>query len=305
MYLTDRPIGSFAYPFLKGAGVRYLVVHDRTSGARTPPRGAKRALKWILARTPLVMADAVIGVSDYVAKRQVEVGLIPASRVVRVHNGHPVPAEIPVPDGSAQRSLGIGSERPLIVSASRASKEKGITHLMRAFDDLIRCSEDISPRPVLVYAGDGPQLPELRALGDTLGARDDILLPGYRRDAAQLIDGATIVVVPSVWQDAFPNAVLEAMLRAKPIVATRVGGIPEMIEDGVTGILVPPADARALGDAIGALLRDPDRARALGLAARRQAAARFTPERQMRQIAAILERGFGEPCSAVRDAFAE
>ncbi|MGI9076813.1 MAG: glycosyltransferase family 4 protein [Gemmatimonadaceae bacterium] len=305
LYLTDRPARSVTYARLRLAGVRHIVVHDRTSGARTPPRGPKRALKWILGRTPLLVADAVVGVSDYVARRQVEVGLIPASRVVRIYNGHPVPIEIPVPDGTAQRLLGVAPERPLIVSASRASKEKGVPHLMRAFDDLMHRSKDLSPRPVLVYAGDGPQLPELRTLKDTLGANADILLPGYRRDAAQLIDGATIVVVPSVWQDAFPNAVLEAMLRAKPIVATRVGGIPELIDDGESGILVAPADERTLGDAMGALLRDPARARALGMMARQRAVVRFTPERQMRQVAAVLERGFGGPCSAVRDAFGE
>ncbi|MDQ3516823.1 MAG: glycosyltransferase family 4 protein [Gemmatimonadota bacterium] len=304
VYLTDRPALSLAYPQLKRAGVRHLVIHDRTSGARTPPRGAKRVMKWILARTPLVAADAVIGVSDYVAKRQIEVGQIPERRVFRIHNAVAIPAEIP-PDGSAQILLGVAPERPLILSASRASKEKGIPHLMRAFDDLMRHFEGTSARPVLVYAGDGPQLAEFQALRNTLSARDDILLPGYRSDVARLIEGATIVVVPSVWQEAFGNAVLEAMLRAKPIVATRVGGIPEMIEDGVTGILVEPADERALSKAIAGLLRDPSRARALGITARQRATKRFTLERQIHQVAAVLERGFGGPCFAVRDAFAE
>lgn len=303
IYLTDRPARSLAYLRLRRAGVRHIVTHDRTSGARMSPTGPKRFLKWILGRIPWVGADSVIAVSDYVARRQIEVGLVPASRVFRVHNAHHAPADIPVPDGSAQRSLGLSPERPLIVAASRASREKGIAHLMRAFDMLVSGVEELSPRPVLVYAGDGPQLPELLSLRNTLGAREDILLPGYRRDAAQLIDAAAIVVVPSVWQDAFPNAVLEAMLRAKPVVATRVGGIPEMIEDGVTGVLVEPADETALAEAMRSLLRDPAKARALGMSARNRAAARFTPERQMRQVAAVLERGFGGPCAELRDSF--
>ncbi|MBC7790324.1 MAG: glycosyltransferase family 4 protein [Anaerolineae bacterium] len=303
VYLTDRPAVSLAYARLRRAGVRHVVVHDRTSGVRTAPRGAKRMLKWIMGRTPMMVADTVIAVSDYVARRQIEVGLVPASRVVRVHNAVRVPNDIAVVDGGAQRALGVSPERPLIVSASRASREKGIPHLMRAFDAFLRDNQDISPRPVLVCVGDGPQLAELRVLKETLGTRDDILLPGYRPDASEIIQGAAIVVVPSVWQEAFGNAVLEAMLRAKPVVATRVGGIPEIIEDGVTGILVTPGDERALTDALRQLLRDPTRARALGMTARKHAAARFTTERQLRQVAAVLERGFGGPCSGVRDAF--
>jgi len=72
VYFTDRPVVSPAYALLRRAGARRMVVYDHTSGARTPPQGPKRLMKWILARTPLVVADTVIGVSDYVAKRQVE-----------------------------------------------------------------------------------------------------------------------------------------------------------------------------------------------------------------------------------------
>jgi glycosyltransferase involved in cell wall biosynthesis len=98
--------------------------------------------------------------------------------------------------------------------------------------------------------------------------------------------------VPSL-QDAFPTAVLEALLRARPVVASRVGGIPEMIADGVTGLLVPAGDERALAAALRSLLQDPARARQLGQAARAAAAERFRPERQVQEIAAELALGFG------------
>jgi len=110
-------------------------------------------------------------VSDYVAKRQVEVGLIPQRRVVRIHNGIGVPTEISMPGGSAQRLLGVAPERTLIVSAARATREKGIAHLMRAFDQQVRDDGALSSRPLLVYAGDGPQLAELQAVRETLSAR--------------------------------------------------------------------------------------------------------------------------------------
>ncbi|MEJ7811577.1 MAG: glycosyltransferase family 4 protein [Gemmatimonadaceae bacterium] len=298
VYFTDRPAWSGAYARLRRAGARRIIVHDHTSGERTSRAGALRTVKWVLARVPFLAADRVLAVSNYVARRLIEVTQVPESRVLRIHNGLPVPQTIPEPNGSVQRALGIPPERPLIVAASRATPEKGIAYLLRAFDRLLT-NDPPSPRPALVYVGDGPQLGELRALRESLAHRDDMHLLAYRRDATTIVDGATLCVVPSVWQDAFPTSVLEALLRAKPVIASRVGGIPEMIEDGVTGRLVPPEDEVALARAMRELLRDGALARRFGHAGRNQAVARFSSERQARTIIAELERAFGAPCAAM------
>jgi len=102
-----------------------------------------------------------------------------------------------------------------------------------------------------------------------------------------------------VWQDAFPNAVLETMALGKAVIATSVGGIPDMIEDGVSGLLVPPGDETALTAAIVALLSDPARRSALGEAARERVAAHFTLSEQASRLTALIEEGFGAPCGAV------
>jgi glycosyltransferase involved in cell wall biosynthesis len=103
--------------------------------------------------------------------------------------------------------------------------------------------------------------------------------------------------MPSLWQDAFPLAVLEPMMRGKTIIASRVGGIPEQIADGVSGLLVPPGDEMALADAIRAVLDDAGRAARLGEAARQRSAELFTLDRQVRRLSRFVEDGFGIDCS--------
>ncbi len=296
LYLTDRPARSLTYPLLRSAGIRSILVHDQTSGAGTPPRGIKRLAKWILARLPGMTADTVIAVSDFVACRQKEVAMIPAGRVTRVWNCvavSPCGEEI---SRTARRTLGLEREGALVACTCRASVEKGVDHLLRAFDRLGPGSGGGWGPPLLGYAGDGPAFRDLQALRDSLPSRDRIHLLGYRPDRGVLLDAADVCVVPSVWQEGFGLAVVEAMARGKPVVATRVGGIPEIIRDGVTGLLVPPGDESALANAIGSLLENRETAAEMGRNARRDVADRFTPESQLsRHVELVAERLPGRP----------
>ncbi len=295
VYLTDRAAWSLSYLPLRWAGVRRILVHDHTSGERTTPRGVKWIAKWALARTPGIVADAVVTVSDYVARRQVDVGLIPSGRVVRIWNGLPAAPSWERPNRRAHGLCGSNAERTVIGCACRATPEKGVDHLFRAFDRLIANLNDRIPRPVLLYIGDGPQMAELRTLREGLAAGPDITLAGYRPDAADILGDADI------WQDAFSLAVLEAMARGKAVIATRVGGIPELVEHEITGLLVPSADERALAEALARLLHDPAEIARLGAAARRRAHERFSPEAQILRLAALVEEGFfGSPCEPTR-----
>lgn len=282
--------------------MRSVIVHDHASGEWSLPRGPKRALKWLLARTPAIVADHVITVSNYVARRQTLVGHIPSARVEVVWNGLPIPPRRDEPERRTHAMFGLDIQRPLIMCACRAAPEKGVAFLLRAFERVVQQAPLTCPRPGLLYIGDGPQLLELRALADSLAARNDIILGGYRRDTKELLGGADLCVIPSLWQDAFPLAVLEAMALGKPVIATRVGGIPEMIEHGITGLLVAAGDEAELATAIRSILEDPNKARRLGEAARERVAQQFTPERQIRRLTEIVERGFRSPCEMVRQA---
>lgn len=286
LYLTDRPSRSLANWWFRLAGVRYIIVHDHTSGARAVPRGVRRMAKWLLARVPGLAADMVITVSDYVAERQREVNVLPAHKVHRVWNGIPLP---PTADHeSVHAALGIAAGRPLLVCCGRAAADKGIDHLMRAFAMVV---DGRTPRPALVYVGDGPQMPELVALRESLPCRDDIHFVGRRSDVPRFLAAAAVCVVPSVWQDALPLAVIEPMAHSRPVIATRVGGIPEMLRDEQEGLLVPPADAPALARALRMLLDDPARAAEYGARGRVRVATHFSPEVQVDALVAFVRRG--------------
>lgn len=291
LYLTDRPACSLFYPMVRLAGVRHIVVHDHTSGERTTPRGLKRVAKWVYIRLPGMSADRFIAVSDYVAARAIRTLSVLPNRIVRVWNGIPLPVVTP-PGGILRKLANVDANRTLVVCCCRASAVKGVDYLLRAFDTLHKQIPAGASRPVLIYIGDGPQLDELENIRNALSSRANIVFLGFRANASQLLMEADICVVPSVWQDAFPLGVLEPMAAGKPVIATMVGGIPEMIEDGVTGILVPPADDRALASALTRLLTNPELAARLGAAARLRVAARFTPEQQIEALIEIVGRCF-------------
>jgi glycosyltransferase involved in cell wall biosynthesis len=293
IYLTDRPARLPGYATVRLSGVRAVIVHDHASGARSSPSGLRRAVKWLLGRTPLMVADTVIAVSDYVARRQVESGLIPAGRVVRVWNGIPVPPALPEGARPLHDALGLERRRPLIACACRCAPEKGVPTLLRAFDRLMAGRPDADPRPVLVYMGDGPQFAEVQRVRESLAAKADIVLTGYRRDAGALLAGADICAMPSIWQDALPLAVMQPMALGLPVVASAVGGIPEMLVDGETGLLVPPGDEAALATALGQLIDDPARRARFGQAGRARVASVFTPDGQMDALTRIVLDGIG------------
>jgi glycosyltransferase involved in cell wall biosynthesis len=284
LYLIDRPARSPFYPVLRAAGVHAILVHDHTSGAGTVPRGPKRLAKWTLARIPGFTADRVIAVSDFVARRQREVGVIPAERITRVWNSVMIPPQADAArTRDARRALGLDEQAPVIACTCRATPEKGVDHLFRAFDRLPG-----PPGALLLYAGDGPAFASLQSLRDSLPARDRIRLYGYRADRELLLEAADVCVVPSVWDEAFGLAALEAMARAKPVIATAVGGIPEVIQAGVTGLLVQPADEAQLAAAMASLLTDRAAAARIGSYGRDAVATRFTSEIQLARLTEVV-----------------
>jgi len=177
-----------------------------------------------------------------------------------------------------------GSE-PRLLCVGRLIPIKGHLVLLRALAQ----ARSRVPNVSLDVAGRGPLAPALKAYVRELGLEDAVRFLGYVAPVEAAIEGAAIVVVPSLGEG-FGMVALEAMERARPVVASAVGGLPEIVADGETGLVVPAADANALADAIVALTGDLPRAAEMGRAGRARALKQFTPLRCVERVEALYER---------------
>jgi glycosyltransferase involved in cell wall biosynthesis len=174
-----------------------------------------------------------------------------------------------------------GSE-PRLVCIGRLIPIKGHLVLLRA---LAQARLRV-PGVTLDVAGRGPLEPALKSYARELGLEDAVRFLGFVSPVQRAIEEAAIVVVPSVGEG-FGMVALEAMERERPVIASAVGGLPEIIEDGKTGLVVPAGDAEGLADAIAVLAGDPERAAEMGRAGRVRALAEFPPERSAERIEAL------------------
>jgi glycosyltransferase involved in cell wall biosynthesis len=172
----------------------------------------------------------------------------------------------------------------VLLAVCRLVEQKGVDV---AIDALTRV-RDRHPAVHLVVLGEGPLREELGDLAARRGVADAVSFPGRVGDVAWWLRRADVVVHPARWEG-FGLALLEAMLCARPIVASAVSSIPEIVADGETGVLVPPDDPFALADAIGGLLDSPARAASLGEAGRVRAAAEFSVARMAERTIAAYE----------------
>lgn len=279
LYLTDKPSWAWFFPLFRLAGVRRLVIHDRTSGDRSARPGVAGTLKRLWHQVPTMSADVLIGVSRFVAERMLRSGT-PPERTMVVYNGIRVEAFADAAPGALAAVIGVPADTPVVFASGRAHEYKGIDSLIRAAA-LIEASGRTDA--AIVYCGDGPDLPTFKALAAELGVERFHFL-GRRGDVPDLLGSAAVAVVPSHWAEAFGLAVAEAMAAGVPVVATRTGGIPELIREGVEGMLVPPADPPALADAILHLLAHPDLRAAMGAAGRATARERFAIDRVVDEL---------------------
>jgi glycosyltransferase involved in cell wall biosynthesis len=170
--------------------------------------------------------------------------------------------------------------RPYLLYSGRLSREKGIACLIRAVDGL-----DVD----LLVAGDGPEAEAMRRLAAGTKQPSRVRFLGHcQRSALQeLLAGALLIVVPSEWYENAPMAVLEAFAAGKPVVASAIGGIPELVRPGETGALFPPGDSVRLNEALRSLLASPATVARLGENAREMAKNRFSPDVHLRELVKV------------------
>jgi glycosyltransferase involved in cell wall biosynthesis len=223
-----------------------------------------------LLRLTLERAGAAIGVSRPMVERLVELGA-PRERAVLVENGVDRDTFQPRDKREARRELGLPEDANVIVFVGRLEKEKGAPELVDALRLVAQRRSTRQRPPVhLVFVGDGSLRRELERhaqhlanapAGEDVGARVRLAGPKPLEEVARHLAAADLLALPS-WAEGTPNVVLEALAAGRPVVATRVGGIPDVVHDGETGLLVPPHDVSALAAALDdALERSWDEAR--------------------------------------------
>ncbi len=181
-----------------------------------------------------------------------------------------------------RREQQIADDEAVILSVGRLSHEKGHADLIRAATALNAMSG--APRFRVLIVGDGPERERLAQMASRLGIEKQITFAGFQSDTRPYYAMATLVAVPS-HSEGSPNVVLEAMAAGLPIAANTVGGVPEILEEGVTGLMVPPRNPEAMAKTILRILSDAELRLRLGSAARARAESSHTPEAYRRTLA--------------------
>lgn len=258
---------------------RPVVVAHEHMWAYTGSRSRELIDRQLIARS----ADAFVAVSEEGRRRMIDVERIPADEIVLIPNG--VPATEPGEGDRVRAEFGIPASAPIVGSVGHLRSEKAFEVLIEATPLL---AEEHPGLRVLI-AGEGPERPKLEALAAELGVSDRVLLPGVRNDVPDLLAAFDVAVCCSDFEGG-PLSVMEYMGAGLPIVATRTGGLPELIDDGVGGLLVPTRDPQALAAAVDRVLADPALAGSLGAAAAERKRGEYDIDVWAARVAALYRR---------------
>ncbi len=248
----------------------------------------------------LLSSNALIAVAEAVGHALLGGG-IPADRVTVVHSGitpHDAPPEAATI--ALRGRLGISPHNPVLGIVAHILPHKGYDDLVQA---LTLLTERL-PHAKCLVMGMAPReryLRKLLQLADRLSVRDRLIVAGFQEDVVPFLHAMDVFVLPSR-TEGLPITILEAMAAGKPVVATTAGGIPEVVRDGETGLLVPPGDPGRLAEAVMLLLEGPALAKAMGQAGRKRVSSLFTLEGEAEQTAMVYRKVLAAPKSvSVRD----
>lgn len=260
---------------------RVPVVSTQHTMSPPEPRSREAVRAFIAERALGASAARIIAVSDAARRFYERSTALPARKLTTLRNGIDLPAfraEVAASEG-VREELGIADDAVVAATVAVLRPQKGVEIMLRALPALL------AERSELVYLviGGGPDAERLRGLAAEIGVEDHVRFPGSRTDVARLLGACDLLVHPTL-EDALPTSLMEAMAAGLPIVAGAVGGVPEMVEEGRNGRLVPPGDVAALTAAVRELLADADLRAAMGREGERLVAERFDLDTQARRL---------------------
>lgn len=215
---------------------------------------------------------------------------VPKDKIIQIYNGVDVDRFCPARFGRAPLPIAdfVSSSTVVIGTVGRLTAVKDPLTLVRAFVRLLESVPTARKRLRLVVVGDGPLRVDIETLLESANATDIVWLAGKRDDIPELLRGFDIFALPSL-TEGISNTLLEAMATALPVVATKVGGTPELVIEGVTGTLVPAADVDALAHALRIYVEQPDLRRKHGRAGRERAECEFDIGRMVRNYQTVYD----------------
>jgi glycosyltransferase involved in cell wall biosynthesis len=244
------------FPWLaRLGGAKSIWFNDHSSrapGQATRPLALPKRIVGLFLTAPLT---GIISVSDFTRRTGKAYGLTSVDAVV-ISNGVVVPAPDPSLRGSFRQRFGIPQDALVIAQVCWMVAVKGVETMLRAAAPLLL----ERPNLRLLLAGDGPLIDSYKALAVDLGIDSQTIFTGLLENPTGigLFQGTDIYCQPSIWQEACPLAVLEAMSVGVPVIASDIGGLPELVQQDRTGLLVPVGDVDALSAAVRRLADDPD-----------------------------------------------
>jgi len=269
----------FAVPAAWLAGKSFIVASIRDTGDVLTP--AQRRVQRLVCR----LADCVLVNAEAIRDKLVEQGYGPG-KIIVIRNGITL-----AKFGKKQRNsllreeLAMPLDAPLVVVFSRLNRMKGIQYFLDAANILAGRFPDVR----FLVVGDGENRKELEEYACRLGLGQRAVFTGFRSDVPELLSETAVSVLPSL-SEGLSNSLLESMASGVPVVATRVGGNPEVVEHEVTGLLVPLRDSAALAAAVGRVLDDKDLAASFAQAGIRRVAELFSMERSVRETEHLYQR---------------
>ena len=209
--------------------------------------------------------DKAIAVSESVKITSIKIRHIPSNRILVIHNGIPLeefklrePSEVEV----EKKRLGINVGSHVIGTIAKLREEKGVEYLLKAIPDVLNAFPDT----IFIIVGDGILRNQLENLGKELKISQNLMFLGYCENVANSLSIFDIKVLPSL-REGFGLVIVEAMTMGKPVIASNVGGVHEILKEGETGLLVPPKNPKAIAEKINYLLNNEEKAKSMGIKA--------------------------------------
>ena len=217
------------------------------------------------------MVDHYVAVSESVQRHIIDKSRISNEKISVIYNGVNIKSQDNAYEQNAKTPFKIENEDRILMTVGRLHKQKGHCYLIQAVSKVRK----EFPKVKLLITGEGEEENNLKKLVKALDLTNEVVFAGLRSDIEGILPMAELFILPSLWEG-LPNALLEAMAAGKPVVATKVGGIPEIVVHGETGILIPPRDTDALAIAIIDLLQNRLKAKDMGEAGRIRAGKCFS-----------------------------